>query len=163
MDCGGIYPSYVMEYDHVRGDKRFIIGQMANHKRERVLEEISKCELVCCNCHRVRTHKRRGPSITPSFVAYQKWLNELKDKPCVDCGGVFPPEAMDFDHVRGEKVSGIGFMWSWKREKVLAEMGKCDLVCANCHRERTISRDFPETQKLRQSLSDEILLKRKVA
>jgi len=45
---------------------------------------------------------------------------------------------MDFDHVRGAKVSGIAQMAFWGRDKVEAEMEKCDLVCANCHRERTV-------------------------
>jgi len=62
LDCGVLFPPYVMEYDHVRGAKRWAVGKMANHKRERVLAEIAKCDLVFCNCHRVRSHARRTPS-----------------------------------------------------------------------------------------------------
>ena len=65
-------------------------------------------------------------------------LDKLKDAPCMDCGHKFPPECMDFDHVRGEKLfeintSGIGHT----QATVLKEIAKCDLVCANCHRIRT--------------------------
>lgn len=61
-------------------------------------------------------------------------------KPCKDCCGVFPVECMDFDHL-GNKEFQIGqshLSYSW--EKVLAEIAKCDLVCANCHRIRTKKR-----------------------
>lgn len=59
-DCGNSYPYYVMEYDHVRGQKKF---NLSNHKaiamtKEQFLEEIAKCDLVCANCHRYRTHAR---------------------------------------------------------------------------------------------------------
>jgi len=68
-----------------------------------------------------------------------KRVNELKNRPCADCGGRFPPCAMDFDHVLGEKiddVSGIRID-TGRWERVLAEIEKCELVCANCHRVRT--------------------------
>lgn len=47
---------------------------------------------------------------------------------------------MDFDHVRGAKVSGIANMWSWHPDRVRTELAKCELVCANCHRIRTVRR-----------------------
>lgn len=61
MDCGLLFPPFVMEYDHVRGDKRHNIGRMNNHRRELVLAEVEKCDLVCCACHRIRSHSRRVP------------------------------------------------------------------------------------------------------
>ena len=56
MDCGQSYPSYVMDFDH-RGDKSFTIakGISNNYSIERLLEEINKCDIVCSNCHRIRT------------------------------------------------------------------------------------------------------------
>lgn len=139
-DCNKHYSSYIMEYDHVRGVKRFNIGKMTNHKRERVLDEIAKCELVCCACHRIRSHQRRQEPKTERLVEFKTWVNKLKQNPCKDCGVILPPEAMDFDHVQEGKETGISNMWSWGRDKVLVELDKCDLVCANCHRERTVQR-----------------------
>ena len=67
-------------------------------------------------------------------------INELKSKPCHDCGQSFPPHVMDFDHVRGKKRFGIAKMQNHSLEAILAEIAKCDLVCANCHRIRTRKR-----------------------
>jgi hypothetical protein len=67
------------------------------------------------------------------------WINEFKRRPCTDCGGEFPPYLMDFDHVTGDKLGDICGMRSRTvaREAILAEMDKCEVVCANCHRART--------------------------
>lgn len=69
-------------------------------------------------------------------------LAQFKDVPCADCGGRYPMVCMDFDHVRGEKINSISVMVrdgsSW--EAILAEVEKCDVVCANCHRVRSAAR-----------------------
>jgi len=140
LDCERTFAPYVMEWDHVRGVKRHNIGMMSNHRRERILEEIAKCDLVCCACHRIRSHARRSASKNPKLIAFRSWMAELKAAPCLDCQRTLPSVAMDFDHVHGEKLEGISQMWSWSREKVLVEIEKCELVCANCHRERTVQR-----------------------
>lgn len=57
-DCGTKYPSYVMQFDHI-GKKNFSIANAVNGiAKERLLHEISLCEVVCANCHAIRTHKR---------------------------------------------------------------------------------------------------------
>lgn len=58
MDCGREYPYYVMQFDHVRGQKLFNVAEMKAESRERVLKEVSKCGIVCANCHAVRTFLR---------------------------------------------------------------------------------------------------------
>lgn len=67
-------------------------------------------------------------------------VDALKTGPCTDCGQTFPPECMDFDHVRGEKFSDVGKMYDYSEELLKAEIAKCELVCANCHRTRTKNR-----------------------
>ena len=58
-DCKIEYPYYVMDYDHVAGEKVDHVSVIKrNGSPSKVKEEISKCELVCANCHRIRTHKR---------------------------------------------------------------------------------------------------------
>ena len=72
-------------------------------------------------------------------------VNSLKDRPCEDCGGTFHPWQMDFDHREPEtKLGNVGDMLSDKcsMEAILAEIEKCDLVCACCHRHRTHLRNL---------------------
>lgn len=69
-----------------------------------------------------------------------EWLRSLKDIPCKDCGQTFPPYVMDFDHL-GDKEFGIASYYiRYGREKLIKEMAKCEVVCANCHRIRTFER-----------------------
>lgn len=73
-------------------------------------------------------------------ASYRVLVDGLKNAPCLDCGGTFPPECMDFDHVRGKKCFRIGQMGQRRHDDILSEIDKCDLVCANCHRTRTRNR-----------------------
>jgi len=68
---------------------------------------------------------------------------ERKAQPCADCGGMFPYYVMDFDHREGEVKSAhvsrlVGQM---NLQRLLDEIEKCDVVCANCHRIRTFVRE----------------------
>lgn len=81
----------------------------------------------------------------------QKMLIDLKDGPCTDCGGRFPHPAMEWDHVDADtKVDNISRMLRRRvrLETVLAEIEKCDLVCANCHRIRTHERNGGDSRWL---------------
>ena len=66
---------------------------------------------------------------------------KLKEEPCVECGGRFPTECMQWDHRPGEtKFRPISTMSNYSWARILAEIAKCDLVCANCHAIRTRAR-----------------------
>jgi hypothetical protein len=63
-DCGRVYHWFVMDFDHlVEGEKESTIAKMLQNNLaiERILTEISKCDLVCSNCHRIRTWNRLTP------------------------------------------------------------------------------------------------------
>lgn len=60
MDCNKKFPYYVMDFDHVTNDKSFEISTNSGKSLENIKKEIEKCEIVCSNCHRIRTHKRRN-------------------------------------------------------------------------------------------------------
>jgi len=68
----------------------------------------------------------------------------LKNRPCTDCGLSFPWYCMEFDHrVPETKLGDIANMKNDKAVSVPAfeaELAKCDVVCANCHRARTFHR-----------------------
>lgn len=69
-----------------------------------------------------------------------EWYNELKQKPCTDCNKKFDPVCMQWDHLpKYDKIEGVGKLarTTWSKEKVLEEIKKCELVCANCHALRT--------------------------
>jgi len=140
VDCKRQLPSCCMEFDHVIFGKSSNVSNMRNCAVGRVAAEIALCEVVCCNCHRVRTKVRRRPTSNQRLLNFRTKVNELKAVPCLDCGECFDPVAMDFDHVRGAKFDGIAALWSYSWDFVLQELQKCDLVCANCHRLRTVSR-----------------------
>jgi hypothetical protein len=64
-------------------------------------------------------------------------ITEIKRKGfCVDCGYNTHPAALDFDHVGDDKKFGISRAWTYSWERVEAEIKKCVLRCANCHRLR---------------------------
>jgi len=91
--------------------------------------------------------RREGSPGSPAYMAtYQRLRRQrvqaavmkAKTGPCLDCGGTFPPAAMDLHHrdplaksftISASKQS-VGF------KKLAAEIAKCDLLCANCHRIR---------------------------
>jgi hypothetical protein len=66
-DCGVQYPYYVMDFDHREGEhKEFILSNNQRTPPKAILLEIKKCDVVCANCHRERTHQRRIGKISPA-------------------------------------------------------------------------------------------------
>lgn len=62
VDCNEKYPYYVMDFDHINGVKSFNLSIAANKFKslKKIKDEIEKCEIVCSNCHRIRTFTRLG-------------------------------------------------------------------------------------------------------
>jgi hypothetical protein len=61
LDCGNNYPIECMDFDHINGEKLYNVSKMVHHcSTNAMLNEIAKCEVVCANCHRIRTAKRRN-------------------------------------------------------------------------------------------------------
>ncbi len=59
QDCGNTYDPEVMDFDHIDG-KIKNVSQMTTYSKERILQEIQKCDVICSNCHRLRTKIRRN-------------------------------------------------------------------------------------------------------
>jgi hypothetical protein len=75
--------------------------------------------------------------------AMRAWIQEMKSStPCTDCGKLFPHYVMDFDHVTDDKdkALSVGVQQGWSQARLQKEIDKCELVCSNCHRERTHKR-----------------------
>lgn len=106
---------------------------------------------IPCNKAYQRQHYIDNESIyTEKSVKYRKdlkrWIEEeFKSDPCVDCGNDFPPFVMDFHHRdRATKILSISEMVNkgLSADKIIDEIAKCDLVCANCHRIREHSAKY---------------------
>lgn len=152
-----------MQFDHRDPEtKLFAItsGRAMLKSREKLLAEIAKCDIVCANCHALRTYGQllaRKARLAPHEWApgksryieekRRRWqrnvrlLNDLRDVPCADCGRRFPPYVMHFDHRdSATKRSHVTRLISRGRNVILEEVAKCDIVCANCHSNRTYQR-----------------------
>jgi hypothetical protein len=58
-DCGQYFQACVMDFDHVRGEKIKCVSRMLNYSQYNLRLEIAKCQIVCSNCHRIRTYNRK--------------------------------------------------------------------------------------------------------
>jgi hypothetical protein len=88
-----------------------------------------------------RNKARRQAKVKTDRDEYVAWLDSLKEgKPCTDCGGIYPPYVMEWDHLP-EAVKTLVVADTRRaahsKKRILAELENCELVCANCHRERT--------------------------
>jgi len=106
-----------------------------------------KSGTYCPSCHNARSkeyYRTHPQSINDSVHNRRKrgrdFLNQHKNKPCVDCGILYPPYVMDFDHARGEKEFQISPKITYSLKRLKEEIEKCDVVCANCHRIRSHKR-----------------------
>ena len=96
------------------------------------------------NVERQREKSRAWREANPEKASAHRRIRaelvaKIKSVPCLDCGVQYPPYVMQFDHrdpsaksfTIGENASRFSL------DVVLAEIAKCDVVCANCHAERT--------------------------
>ena len=59
MDCKEKYPYYMLDFDHVRGNKNNNLSYMVRFDTiDDIHKEVEKCDIVCANCHRKRTYDR---------------------------------------------------------------------------------------------------------
>lgn len=81
-----------------------------------------------CNVENVKKRKRN----------LKKLCVEYKGGICVDCKGTFHPSVYDFHHLdETKKDFQIASLNSTKlTDKIISELDKCVLLCANCHRLR---------------------------
>jgi hypothetical protein len=133
-----------------------------------ISKEIAKCDVVCANCHRRRTARYFGwrkllgldqlvlPVLpkrgTPTYERIKSMRSGLarrhrnrthmytflREHPCTLCGED-DPVVLEFDHTRDKlrEVTWIAVFGGWA--DLLAEIEKCRVLCANCHRRHTAS------------------------
>lgn len=128
-------------------------------KQEKSLAEFNRnkqrsdgLQNVCRDCNRSRSRKYYAENKERHRAVIKKKKTEYKEllykelwshflaNPCIDCGEQ-DPRVLEFDHVRGKErniSTMMASVCSW--EKILVEIEKCEVVCANCHRKRTYKR-----------------------
>ncbi len=166
LDCGGIFPPHVMDFDH-RDPKTKSFNVTSSRAmlmvRSRLEAEIAKCDTICANCHRSRTYRaffdgtlrpaafrRKDPTADAAKARRreryrQRWevnielLRRLREVPCVDCGRDLPWFVMQFDHRDPSTKTGEVTRMAGRAStaRIMEEVAKCDIVCTNCHRDRT--------------------------
>lgn len=142
-DCKLSFHPSAMQFDHIPGSKKaFSLSKMPSAgSLDLVQKEIAKCEIVCCNCHRLRTHFRNlTKRKNRSYPAREKLQDEVgrfkEENPCGVCSGFFKRWQLDFHHTYHEtKVASISSLIanSASKEEIWQEIAKCRLLCANCH------------------------------
>lgn len=88
------------------------------------------------NGDRIRKERNRKAQLERTREQYWQFLCSSK---CLDCGSR-DPEVLECDHREPDKksfdVSAMLYSYSWFNIK--KEIDKCDIVCSNCHKKRTI-------------------------
>lgn len=161
-DCRGTFLPHQMDFDHRDPDtKSFGVtwSKAMLAPRQRLLDEIAKCDVVCANCHAIRTYalnaRRKAERRTAgSLISTHRRIHQrereatrrdlllaLRDRPCHDCLSRLPPFVMQFDH-RDPATKSFLVCQTWlsSESRILSEAAKCDIVCPNCHRDRTYRR-----------------------
>lgn len=138
--CGYRANIAALEFHHRdASSKKFAIGG-ASVSRERLWAEAAKCDLLCANCHRARHSRvRTGGGHAVVLLRHRLKVRAVAaiGGRCSGCGLREPIEALEFHHLDpatkefGISTDGIARRW----DKIEAELAKCVLLCANCHRE----------------------------
>ena len=75
FDCGASFPDHpeVYDFDHARGTKEHNVSHLfTTSSWTKIATELKKCDLVCSNCHRIRTAARAGWPISKTGVAHTR-------------------------------------------------------------------------------------------
>jgi hypothetical protein len=99
-------------------------------------------------------HRRYYRDHRASIVARRKLTDKAKRErlraiviaakqvACAGCGNEHEHWIMQFDHVRGRKLGDIATLVGRRvsEARLKSEIEKCEVVCANCHADRTYKR-----------------------
>jgi mono/diheme cytochrome c family protein len=150
-DCGES-DAAVLEFDHLRGKRGNVADLIRAGASVRRLErELANCDVVCANCHRIRTATRAGSwRLDPGDIdrnaalthAERRNLMFVRDvlirASCVDCGDS-RIVVLEFDHLGAKRGNVVELARRGCSLRLLeTEIATCEIRCVNCHRRRTM-------------------------
>jgi hypothetical protein len=148
VDCGES-DLRVLDFDHVRPRREYVSRLLGNGATIQDLKsEIERCQVVCANCHRRRTARRKGwwrltgghggPAARPRRERNVRWVYaQLAVSRCADCG-VADPLVLEHDHLGEKRDAVMALAWTEHSLETLArEISMCEVRCCNCHRRKT--------------------------
>jgi hypothetical protein len=139
-ECGYNAATAALEFHHRdAGSKEFQISY-GGVSRKRLWDEAAKCDLLCANCHRLRhigVPKDDEPKTVELRRERKRQAVRMLGGVCQGCRVEFPARLFEFHHLDARTkdfaISADGILRSLA--KIEAELAKCVLLCANCHRE----------------------------
>lgn len=142
-DCGYAAHLNALEFHHLDPTaKEFTISKyVAQRSFERLLSEVMKCVLLCANCYRTRHMLSDAIDETVAVTDVRRATKAraiaLMGGRCEGCARTGPAAVFEFHHRDAStKDFGIGedgVVRPWAA--IVAELAKCVMLCANCHRE----------------------------
>ena len=106
-------------------------------ERDKLRKQLARRKYYEANKAKIKARTRERTTQVRKVV--REWIREyLREHPCVDCGET-NLIVLEFDHVRGTKLFNMGEATSkgYSLKRVQAEVAKCEVRCANCHRQKT--------------------------
>ena len=86
--------------------------------------------------YKERARKRKAAVVRQRMrLLVEYW----RENPCTDCGET-DPLVLEFDHLADKAFDISRALPDRSWQSILAEIAKCQVVCANCHRRRTARR-----------------------
>lgn len=156
--CGETHPRCLDFHHRDPENKLGLVSRMVKcNSLEKVIAEISKCDVLCANCHRKLHVPKLKSEIDGDFSGeypygtreyYRsklfwirkkraRWFWELKSTLfCVRCG-MAEPSCLDFHHKNpDDKSSAVSVLVNQaaSEKRIIDEIAKCSVLCTNCHR-----------------------------
>ncbi len=142
---------FQLEFHHHNSQKENCIGRIMEHRLSKIKIELSKCVLLCKNCHIITHYNKCSKN-------KQKLLDaNFQASVCHKCGYAKNIVALDFHHKnRKNKSFTIGNMGNCGDfEKILKESKKCILLCRNCH--ALLHSDMNKFKKFKDAIYNKII------
>lgn len=118
---------------------------MCCHTRSMAYKDVNDArKAISAHKHYLKNKSKYRDNAIRSKERMRVYVRSKKDVPCHDCGIRYPYYVMQFDHL-GDKMYSVANLVNYNNyAKINAEIAKCEVVCANCHAERTHRRGIAQ-------------------